>query len=47
VKKEMILEPPSLLTHITFVNHDNMPIPKVVQGMNLAKSRGPHKEGSP
>jgi hypothetical protein len=38
---------PSLLTHVASVNHDNMPFPKVVLGEDLAKSRGPHKEGNP
>jgi hypothetical protein len=46
VKKEIIHGLPGLLTHIAFVYHDNIPLPKVVQGKDIAKSRGPHKKAA-
>jgi hypothetical protein len=46
VKKEMIHGLPSLLTHIASVYYDNIPLPKVVQGKDIAKSRGPHKKAA-
>jgi len=42
MEKKMIHRLPSFLTHIAFVYHDNMPLPKVVQGKDLVKSRESH-----
>jgi hypothetical protein len=47
LKNEMIRGLLNLLTHVASVYHDNMPLPKVVQGKDLAKGCRPHKEGSP
>jgi hypothetical protein len=42
VKEKMIHGFPSLLTHITSVYHDNISLPEIVHGKDLAKSHGSH-----
>jgi hypothetical protein len=47
VENKMIHELLNLFIHIPSVYHDNMPLPKIVQGKNLAKNCEPHKKCNP
>ena len=46
MKKEVVHKLLSLLTHVTFVYHNNKLLPKIIQSKDLAKSRSPHKKGT-
>jgi len=47
MENEMIHGLFRLLAHAAFVYHDNIALPKIVQGVDLTKSRRPRKEGRP